>query len=147
MISIDANLLLYSSCAGSPHHAAALNFLTAMGSRDDVALSEFVLTEVYLHLRNPAVLPVPLSPEDAVSVIQGYRKHPKWKLLGFPPLSRDVHEELWKHAATPAFPRRRIYDLRIALSLQAFGVTEFATANVKDFEGCGFAKVWNPLLP
>jgi hypothetical protein len=34
---------------------------------------------------------------------------------------------------------------RTALALQAFGVTEFATANVKDFEGLGFAKVWNPI--
>lgn len=146
MISIDTNLLLFSYCAGSPHHVAAQRFLGAMSQRDNVALSEFVLTELYLHLRNPAVLTHPLSPEDAVSVIQSYRKHPKWKILGFPPLSRDIHEELWKLAATPAFSRRRIHDLRIALSLQAFGVTEFATANVKDFEGCGFARVWNPLL-
>ncbi len=34
---------------------------------------------------------------------------------------------------------------RTALALQAFGVTEFATANIKDFEGLGFAKVWNPI--
>ena len=27
----------------------------------------------------------------------------------------------------------------------AQGVTEFATMNVKDFEGLGFRKVWNPL--
>jgi len=147
VISIDTDLLLFSYCAGSPHHAAAQSFLNSMSQRDDVALSEFVLTEVYLHLRNPAVLVHPLTPEDAVAVIQSYRKHPKWRVLGFPPLSRDIHEELWKLAATPAFPRRRIYDLRIALSLQAFGVTEFATANVRDFENCGFAKVWNPLVP
>ena len=34
---------------------------------------------------------------------------------------------------------------RTALALQAFGVTEFATGNIKDFEGLGFAKVWNPI--
>jgi hypothetical protein len=27
----------------------------------------------------------------------------------------------------------------------AQGVTEFATQNVKDFEGVGFRKVWSPL--
>jgi len=26
-----------------------------------------------------------------------------------------------------------------------FGVTDFATANTKDFQGMGFLKVWNPL--
>lgn len=28
----------------------------------------------------------------------------------------------------------------------AFGVTDFATANVKDFEDTGFGKVWNPVV-
>ena len=27
----------------------------------------------------------------------------------------------------------------------AQGVTEFATVNVKDFEGTGFRRVWSPL--
>jgi hypothetical protein len=29
--------------------------------------------------------------------------------------------------------------------MTAQGVTEFATVNVKDFEGMGFRKVWNPI--
>jgi hypothetical protein len=43
------------------------------------------------------------------------------------------------------FARRRIYDTRTALSLAAFGVTDFTTVNLKDFQDCGFKKVWNPL--
>jgi uncharacterized protein len=145
MISIDANILLYSFCEPSPQHTKANDFLASLAKRDDVALSEFVLSEVYLHLRNPAVLDEPLSPAEAVTVIQTYRQHPRWRILGFPPRGRDIHAALWKAAAAPAFPRRRIYDLRTALCLQAFGVTEFATANVKDFDGTGFSRVWNPL--
>jgi hypothetical protein len=30
--------------------------------------------------------------------------------------------------------------------MTAQGVTEFATVNVKDYEGLGFRKVWNPLV-
>ncbi len=146
MTSVDANILLYSYCAASPHHAAARAFLDTLAPRSDVALSEFVLSEFYLHLRNPAVLDAPLAADEAVAVIQSYRLHPRWRVLGFAPRSRDIHAALWKAAATPNFARRRIYDLRIALCLQAFGVTRFATANVKDFEGTGFATVWNPLL-
>jgi predicted nucleic acid-binding protein len=145
MISIDANLLLYSYCEASPHHAKAKAFVEGLAPREDVALSEFILTEVYLHLRNPAVLETPLDPAAATAIIQSYRKHPRWRVLGFPPRSRNLHATLWKAAAQPGFARRRIYDLRTALCLQAFGVTDFATANVKDFEGTGFAKVWNPL--
>ena len=145
MTSIDANILLYSYCEASLHHVKAQAFLTTLSQRDDVALSEFVLSEVYLHLWNPAVLDKPLSPTEAVAVIQSYREHPRWRVIGFPPRSRDIHAALLKGAATPHFDRRRIYDLRTALCLQAFGITEFATANVKDFADTGFTKVWNPL--
>lgn len=34
---------------------------------------------------------------------------------------------------------------RPALMLRHPGVTEFATANVKDFEGFDFTRVWNAL--
>jgi len=145
MISIDANILLYSFCEASPHHVASKTFLAALAKRDDVALSEFVLTEMYLHLRNPAVLERPLAPGEAVEVIQQYRRHPRWRVLGFPPRGAELHGALWEAAAAPGFARRRIYDLRTALCLQAFGVTEFATANVKDFQDTGFKRVWDPL--
>lgn len=145
MTSIDANILLYSYSEAAPHHHAARAFIESLSRRDDVALSEFVLSEAYLHLRNPAVLDAPLNPAEAVAVIQSYRKHPRWRILGFPRRSRDIHAALWKAAATRDFARRQIYDLRTALCLQAFGVTEFATASVKDFDGTGFAKVWNPI--
>ena len=145
MLSIDTNLLLYSYSEASPHHRAARDFIQSVSRRSDVALSEFILTEFYLLLRNPAVLTQPLDASEAVAVIQSYRRHPLWKILGFPPTSRELHNELWKQAAQPAFARRRIYDSRTALSLRAFGVTDFATANEKDFQNFGFQKVWNPL--
>lgn len=145
MISVDANILLYSYCEASPFHSVAKNFIQSLANKEDVALSEFVLSEFYLHLRNPAVLDSPLTPLNAVEVIESFRQHPLWQVLGFPPHSQSLHKKLWKAAASQNFARRRIYDLRIALCLQAFGVTEFATANVKDFEDTGFSKVWNPL--
>ena len=145
MLSIDTNLLLYCYSEASPHHVGARQFIESLSGREDVALSEFILTEFYLLLRNPAVLAQPLTAPEAVAVIQSYRQHPRWKILGFPPTSRELHSDLWHRAAAPGIARRRIYDTRTALALRAFGVTEFATANVKDFEGLGFAKVWNPI--
>jgi len=144
MLPIDANILLYAYSEPAPEHDRAFAFITAQSRNKDVALSEFVLTEFYLLLRNPAVLKKPLSSPEAVQVIQGYRRHPVWKTLGFPPTSREIHANLWRQAATPGIARR-ISDTRTALCLRAFGVTEFATANVKDFGGFGFKKVWNPI--
>lgn len=43
------------------------------------------------------------------------------------------------------FAFRKIVDIRLGLTLKSHGVTHFATANVKDFQGLGFEKVWNPL--
>jgi len=145
MISIDANILLYSYCAESPFHEPAKVFIESLAGREDVALSEFVLAEFYLLLRNPAVLVRPLSAADAAAVIQSYRKHPLWKICGFSPRSRELHDELWNLAAGPDFARRRIYDARTALCLIALGVTDFATLNLKDFQGLGFKRLWNPL--
>jgi predicted nucleic acid-binding protein len=145
MISLDANLLLFAYGKTSPFHVRAQAFLSSLSRRSDVAISEFVLTEFYLHLRNPAVFARPLGPAEAVQVVDSYRRHPRWRVLGFPPHSREIHASLWTHAGSPGFARRRIYDVRTALCLQGFGVTEFATANVKDFLGLGFERVWNPL--
>jgi predicted nucleic acid-binding protein len=146
MISIDANILLYSYCAESPYHAAARTFLEGISASEDVALSEFILTEFYLLLRNPAVIQKPLTAPEACDVIASYRRHPRWKILGFPPRSRELHDEMWMQAANVNFARRRIYDTRTALSLIAFGVTDFATLNLKDFQGLGFKRVWDPLV-
>jgi len=146
MISLDTNLLLYAYSTAAPEHLRAREFLNSLSSRDDVALSEFILAEFYLLLRNPAILPRSLSAAVATRVIQDYRRHPRWRILGYPRDTVAAHDALWTLAATSDFPRRRLFDARTAISLQLHGVTEFATANVKDFQAFGFSRVWNPLV-
>lgn len=147
MISFDSNLLLYCYSQASPFHEPAREFLDDLAPRDDVAVSELVLVEFYTLLRNPAVLEKPLGAAQAAEVIQTYRRHPQWMLLGFDPDSVGLHRELWERTAEKGFARRRIYDARLALSLRRQGVTEFATVNVKDFETFGFTRTWDPLEP
>ena len=53
MISFDTNVLLPAVHAGAPGHQSAAEFLRSLQERDDVAVSEFVLLELYLLLRNP----------------------------------------------------------------------------------------------
>ena len=145
MLSLDTNLLFHAFNQDSPRHAVALRWLTSIQRDEGVALSEFILAELYGLLRNPAVLKHPLAATEAVAVIQTYRRHPRWRLIGFSAESRPLHDALWEKARTKDFAFRRLYDARTALTLVAHGVTEFATANVKDFEGYGFARLWNPL--
>ena len=104
-----------------------------------------MLIELYGLLRNPQVLSRPISARDAAAVCQTFRRHSRWQLLGLPPDGRVFHDALWAKLHDPKTSRRRIYDLRLGMSLVAQGVTEFATANLKDFERIGFRRVWNPL--
>ena len=145
MLSIDTNILLHAYNEDSPSHKAAFAWLTSIQRDEDVAISEFILAELYGLLRNPAVIKHPLAATESTEVIQAYRTHPRWRLIGFASDSRSLHDILWKKASANRFAFRRLYDVRTALTLVAQGVTEFATANVKDFEDAGFRKVWNPL--
>jgi toxin-antitoxin system PIN domain toxin len=145
MLSMDTNILLYAYNEASPWHDAAYAWMSSIQQNEDVAISEFILAEFYGLLRNPAVLKQPLTAEEAVEVIQTYRNHPRWRLIGFPTESRPLHDALWKKATAKTFAFRKLYDTRSALTMVAQGVTEFATVNVKDFEGVGFRKVWSPL--
>ena len=145
MISLDTNVLLPAVELRNRDHDKAAAFVDSMYSRDDVAISEFVLLELYVLLRNPAVLAKPLLPSAAVDVCESFRRHPTWQVVGFPVQSRDFHNTLWPQLRARGVARRRAYDLRLALALQNFGVTEFATVDTKDFKDTGFARVWNPL--
>lgn len=146
MISIDTNILLYAAITDSPFCQDAYDFLGDMGNRDDVVISELVLVELYTGLRNPAIMKNPLSAAQAVTVIQTYRSNPRWRITGYSDDSRALHDRLWKSAEKKDYRRRKIFDERLAFTLQRHGVTEFATVNEKDFEDAGFKKVFNPLV-
>lgn len=145
MLSLDANLLLYAFNTACPEHELASGYLKELASDDKLVISEFILCELYVLLRNPAILRDPLSPSEATAVVQSYRRHPRWRIVGYPPNSQHLHDQLWSMTGGRTFARRRIFDVRTALTLLAFGVRDYATANVKDFQGLGFRKVWNPL--
>lgn len=141
MISIDTNILLYAQNQDCPEHDRAFGFVASCSERDDVALCELVLLELYILLRNPAVLERPLPADLAAEVCQVYRRNPRWRLVENAP----IMEQIWFLAAQSDFPRRRVFDARIALTLKHHGVNELATANTKDFRDFGFARVWSPI--
>ena len=141
MISFDTNLLLYSLNPQSKWHQKAVTVLEESLFNESVVLTDYVLVELYNLLRNSAVTKQPLSPSAACAVVTQYWKYPSVIRAENAPIMEDV----WKMAAQPNFARRRIFDVRLGLTLRHHGVTHFATANVKDFQGLGFTKVWNPL--
>ena len=145
MIGIDTNVLLYSLNPDSIWHEAAVSFLLKnLGVPTvRVAITDYVLVELYVLLRNPAVMAKALTARAARDLVTAYWDVPNVLRVE----NANVMDEVWNLAGGRDFARRRVFDARLALTLKQVGVTEFATANVKDFEGWGFEKVWNPLLP
>ena len=141
MISFDTNLVVYAANTAAPEQVAAADFLSSLAERQDVVICELMLVEVYLKLRNPAIIRRPLEAAGAAAHCQAFRKNPNWHLVEAAP----AMDEVWHQAASRQFAVRRIIDARLALTLRHHGVTEFATTNQKDFTGFGFARVWNPL--
>ena len=141
MISFDTNIFLYSLNPRSKWHRKAVDILEKSLAEDRVVITDYVLVELYNLLRNPTVMKNPLSAKAAAEITRQYLKYPTVTRAENAP----VMDEVWNMADQPGFARRRIFDVRLALTLRHHGVNRFATANAKDFQGLGFDKVWNPL--
>jgi len=143
VIGIDTNLLLYARLPGNVFHSKARTFLEEHLANPEVAIAEFVLVELYLALRNPTIVEPALSASEAKKECEYFRRHSHWQLVE----NAEIMDEVWPLVGRRDFPRRRIIDLRLGKTLLAYGVTEFATANEKDFQNVGFQRVWNPAAP
>lgn len=142
MLSFDTNIAVYAANRASALHEPAYEFITSLGSRRDVAVCELMLVELYLKLRNEKIFAKPLGAAQAVALCETYRRNTGWMLIDGAP----IMEEVWRASAARGFAFRRIIDARLAFTLSHEGVTQFATTNVRDFQGFGFERVWNPLV-
>jgi toxin-antitoxin system PIN domain toxin len=141
--SCDTNVLFAACDADNPRHAQAHAFLKAHAADGRFVLAEQVLLELYTLLRNPVVTRPALGAEDAAAFVEGFRSNPHWRIVDVP-ADGTVMGKLWRIAAQPGFPYRRIFDVRLGLTLRHHGVTQFATRNAHDFAGLDFARVWDP---
>jgi len=143
MLSADTNLFIYAADPDSPYHAEARRFFASLSERkEEFVLCELILLELYMQLRNPAVFKKPYSSVEAVGYCRALKACPHWRCIDYSP---EVAEKLWVCAEKTDAGFRKAIDARIALTLRHHGVTEFATANTKDFGGFGLERVWNPL--
>jgi len=140
MISVDTNILVYAANPSAVGHKAALTFMSSYSDKE-LVLCELILIELYMALRNPAIFPKPYSANQAADYCQKLKTNPKWRYIDYDPA---VSQKLWKWAKSTQQGFRQTIDARIALTLQHYGVDEFATANIKDFSGFGFKKLWDP---
>jgi toxin-antitoxin system PIN domain toxin len=140
--SVDTNILFAALIASSTGHVEARAFLSAQSGNADFVIPELVLVELYVLLRNPAVVSRPIGASDAVDLVSTFRRHPRWRHVDHDPA---VMDDVWRAARDPDSARSRIFDHRLAFGLLRHGVTEFATRNVRHFQGLGFSRVYDPL--
>jgi predicted nucleic acid-binding protein len=143
MKSLDTNILLYAADEDCREHAAALELVNdALRSPADWMLADQVLFEMYAGLRHSGVFAKPLSATEAARRVAFLRDESGFSFCCYELRSwPTIHAGL----STPAFPRRRTYDLVLAVTLRSAGVTEFYTRNVADFGDAGFARIVNPI--
>ncbi len=143
MKSLDTNLLFYSINTLAPEHQRSRVFVqSALADPSQWMVADQVWFELYRLLRNGVIVPRPLSALEADETIDWYRNRSGWSRCAWEPFLMDRLRSRWQKND---FPARRTFDLVLALSLQANGVTDFYTRNTRDFEGLGFTAVIDPL--
>ncbi len=128
--SCDTNILLYYLNRSCPEHERAREYLEPRFTTEGFGICELVLIELYVTLRNPAVLEKPLSAGRALQAVHSFRNNPHWALIDYP---GSLMNQIWDDAAN-ARARRAMFDARIGRTLEHHGVTTFATRNEKDFD-------------
>jgi len=143
MLSVDTNILFHAGNSSSPLQHAASDFLSGHARDPEFCICELVLMELYVLLRNPAVVEHPLSASRAVAMCQAYRENRYWRIIDYP---GGLMSKIWLYASGPDRGRRTIFDARLAYTLRHHGVNEFATRDLAHFQDFSFARVWDPLL-
>ncbi len=143
-VSADTNLFIHAADPDSPHHTRARSFLESASTKDtEFVLCELVLVELYMQLRNAAIFAKPYSATESAEFCLALKRNPAWRCVDY---DVAVSPKLWQWASSTKVGFRKVIDARLGLTLRHHGVTHFATANVKDFSGFGFERVWNPLV-
>jgi toxin-antitoxin system PIN domain toxin len=144
MLTADTNLFIHAADPDSPqHHRAGEFFHKLAATGEEFVVCELVLVELYMQLRYGAIFVRPYTAREAACYCQALKQNPRWRCVDY---HTDISPQLWKWAAATHAGFRQIIDARLALTLRHHGVTQLATANVKDFKPFGFQRVWNPLL-
>ncbi len=73
-LSADTNLFLYAANPDSAQYEASLEFFSGYVTGYDFIVCELVLVELYMLLRNPAVLAKPLNSKRATEFCARLRK-------------------------------------------------------------------------
>jgi toxin-antitoxin system PIN domain toxin len=82
MIIVDTNLLIYAYNRDAPWHAATASWLEALFSSEEiVGLPDLVLVGFIRIVTQPRIVPQPISPAQAVALVESWLALPNVRLL------------------------------------------------------------------
>jgi toxin-antitoxin system PIN domain toxin len=139
--SIDVNVLLYASDQGNPHHRHAIEFLKNRHQDPELFCICWSTLMSYIRIAtHPSIFAHPLSPEEALTNIEGLIELPRVRVLTEEEGFIDTYRRV-----TGSFPVRGnlVPDAHLAAILLQHNVKTIYT-NDYDFKKFEFLKVKNP---
>jgi predicted nucleic acid-binding protein len=126
---LDTNVLVYAADAGSPFHEPAKQ-LRDRGFRGEIPLvvSPQVLLEFFT---NPRRVQTPRFPQEATAEITKYMGSRRIRTIH--PRTDILRRVLALHAQHPQVTRQEIFDLHLAATMLANGITRIYTYNQQHF--------------
>lgn len=143
MNSLDTNVLVYAANADCAEHARARAVVDRMLAEPSAWLvSDQVLWEFYVALRNPRILSKPCGAVKAADMVEFIRSRSGVAHVTYEP---DNFSRVLASLRQPSFPYQRTHDTVLAVTLRHHGVETFYTRNTRDFADAGFRRLVNPI--
>jgi predicted nucleic acid-binding protein len=125
---VDTNILVYASVRDDARHEACKRLLR--NSTRTLNISAQILTEFYSIVTNPRRVSLPFEPSEAIAFIQALLSVGHVAVL---PISSDVPHRLLALLRTTDARGPEVFDLQIAATMLASGLTKLFTYNLRDF--------------
>ena len=140
--AIDVNILLYASDSASAHHGPAVEFLERCASGREVCCLAWPTVMGYLRMStHPAIFGAPLSPDEAMTNMEGLLELPHVRVLSEEEGFWDVYRQVTRGLAVRG---NLVPDAHLAALLLQHDVRTLYT-NDADFRRFEFLEVRNPL--
>lgn len=140
--SVDVNVLLYASDAGSPYHARAASFLAARPADLELFCLAWPTVMAYLRIgTHPSIFATPLTPAEALANVQALLALPRVRPIGEVDGFLDVFSDVTRQAPARG---NQVPDAHLAVLLRQHDVTTLYTRDA-DFRRFDFLTIRDPL--
>lgn len=141
---VDTNILVYAHNIDSPFFSSARGLLEELIAHGGFVVTSLILLEFFSVITNGRKIERPLSPKDALAVIEDLTESVCAAILE--PVNTQTFEE-WLRDYVHSIKRYQIYDAHIAFSMQQNGLSKIFTLNTNDFKKFDFIDAVNPFVP